>query len=122
MKTKITKMDLFTIGLIISTLYIMYQILRKVLGGSWTGEAIIAALLVMNITFTIKNMKDISKLKIKQNHLQKQFNLMAKDVKLLKEDVHELKGDIKVVKNDILNIKDKVLLIFKQLEKIENKL
>ena len=52
------KLSWFDILLILFGLFIAYQLLRAILGGSWQTETLIIALLVFNLSITWKlNMK-----------------------------------------------------------------
>ena len=81
---KIIETALVTI-LFIFGLFLVYQILKKALGGSWETESIIISLLVFNIglTFTTAFTLGISlaKLKSDHNHLGNQFKSLVSDFK-----------------------------------------
>ena len=66
-------------------LFMAYQILRKILGGSWGVENLIIGLVMANITmtvgFAVKNSKDIMRVSSDLKHLTKQFNSLAHDFK-----------------------------------------
>jgi len=52
------KLDWFDILLILFGLFIAYQLLRAIFGGSWQTEALVIALLIFNLGLTWKlNMK-----------------------------------------------------------------
>lgn len=67
--------------LIISGLFIAYQIIRKILGGSWETENIIIALLMFNIGLTFSLTISHIKLNSDHQHLERQFYHLAKDFK-----------------------------------------
>jgi len=46
--------------LLIFAAYIVYQIIRKILGGSWESEQIIISLLILNIGWTALIQRQIS--------------------------------------------------------------
>ncbi len=73
----------FEVVLIIFGLFLAYQILLKILGGSWTTEQIITTLVVFNLglTFTLGTL--VFGMKSDINHLTHQFRSMAVDVKTL---------------------------------------
>ncbi len=81
---KIIETALVTI-LFIFGLFLVYQILKKIFGGSWEIESIIISLLIFNIglTFTIAFTLGISlaKLKSDHNHLENQFKSLVSDFK-----------------------------------------
>ncbi len=59
--------------LIIFGLFIAYQIILKIFGGSWATEDIIVALLVFVIGFVFTIALNLVKLNLKHEHLEKQF-------------------------------------------------
>lgn len=72
---------IFEIILIVFGIFMLYQIIRKILGGSWTIEEIILGIVLLNIgaTFTIGIM--LAQVKSDHGHLKKQFNSLAGDFK-----------------------------------------
>ena len=67
--------------LIIFGLFLAYQIILKLLGGSWPTENIIIALLVFNIGLTFTIAFNLAQLRSDHNHIVGQFNHLAKDFK-----------------------------------------
>lgn len=67
--------------LIIFGLFIAYQIILKIFGGSWATEDIIVALLVFVIGFVFTIALNLVKLNLKHDHLERQFCFLAKDFK-----------------------------------------
>jgi len=67
--------------LIIFGLFIAYQIILKIFGGSWATEDIIVALLVFVIGFIFTIALNLVKLNLKHDHLEGQFYHLAKDFK-----------------------------------------
>ncbi len=59
--------------LIIFGLFIAYQIILKIFGGSWATEDIIVALLIFVIGFVFTIALNLVKLNLKHDHLEKQF-------------------------------------------------
>ena len=78
----ITALEIFAIGF---GLFMAYQLLRKIFGGSWDAENLIIGLVIANITmtfgFAVKNSKDIMRVSSDLKHLTKQFNSLAHDFK-----------------------------------------
>ncbi len=70
--------------LILFGLYLLVQIGRKIVGGSWTAEEVILAILFFNTgaIFTVGIM--VAQLKSDHNHLQSQFRSLAEDFKVVK--------------------------------------
>ena len=59
------KLKLLDILLILLGLIIIYQLLKKILGGSWQMESLIIALLMLNLGLTWKMSFNILELKMK---------------------------------------------------------
>jgi uncharacterized integral membrane protein len=84
---KIAKLPLDKIEKVVKLLltlfaaYLIFQIVRKLLGGSWTTEEIILSLLVfiLGAVFTIGMM--MVQLKSDHGHLKDQFKSLANDFK-----------------------------------------
>ena len=83
MKTKIREIldTLLVIALILFGWFIIYQILRKVFGGSWVSESLIIGLLILNITLTFNLTKETAEIKTDLYHLRTQFQSLAQDFK-----------------------------------------
>lgn len=83
MKKDIIKIiiKLFVIILIIFGLFIIYQIIKKILGGSWSTENIIVSLLILNLGVVFATGLIFAKLRSDHNHLSKQFSALANDFK-----------------------------------------
>ncbi len=69
------------IFLIVFGLFIFYQIVKKILGGSWETEDIIVALLVLDITFTFTIALNQIKYNVDYNYFKKNMHSLAKDFK-----------------------------------------
>lgn len=85
MKTKydfidISQIILMTI-LIVFGLFILYQIIRKIMGGSWATEDIIVTLLLTLIGIVFTTSVQLAKLRSDHNNLSHQFKCLAKDFK-----------------------------------------
>ena len=85
MKDKYTFIDIIQnileIILILFGLFILYQIIRKILGGSWETENIIAALLMFNIGLTFTLALNQVRTSMGLHYLTKKVNYLAKDFK-----------------------------------------
>jgi uncharacterized membrane protein (DUF485 family) len=73
--------NIFLILLILFSLFIAYQILRKILGGSWTTEGIIIALLVTIIGFLFNQTIKLTRTETNLHNLQRSFSCLAHDFK-----------------------------------------
>lgn len=80
--------NLLIIFLSLFGLFIAYQILLKILGGSWETEDIILAMIIFNVGLTFTIGFNQAKLKSDHNHLSNQFYCLAKDFK-----EHVVKGE-----------------------------
>ncbi len=67
--------------LILLGLFIIYQIIKKVFGGSWTTDSIIISLLIFNLGCVFTIGLSLAKLKSDHNHLTNQFRSLANDFK-----------------------------------------
>ncbi len=73
---------LFYIILIIFALFIIYQIIRKILGGSWETQDILIALMILLIGFIFNMTIKLTRLESNFNNLKTSFCNLAKDFKL----------------------------------------
>ena len=72
---------IIVIVLVIFGLFLAYQIIKKVLGGSWTTEEIIISLFVFNLGCTFTIGLTLAKLSSDHSHLSHQFRSLASDFK-----------------------------------------
>jgi len=71
--------------LLILSLFLAYQIIRKIFGGSWSTEDIILTLLIFNLGCVFTIILNLARLNLDHQHLEKQFYFLAKD---FKEHIH----------------------------------
>ena len=85
MKADDLLMLLLRLFIITFGLFIAYQIIRKLLGGSWNGQDIITALVMAHITLTVGALvtttKSLTRISSDLRHLTRQFNSLATDFK-----------------------------------------
>lgn len=82
MKKKERIMNIILYGLlIILSIFIIYQLIIKILGGSWTTESIIIALLILIIGFIFNLTIKLTKSETNLNNLKNSFCNLAKDFK-----------------------------------------
>lgn len=62
-------------------IFLIYQVIKKILGGSWDAENIILALLIFNIGFSFTIALNQMKSTSDHEHLRYQFGCLAKDFK-----------------------------------------
>jgi len=67
--------------LTVLAIFIVYQIIKKSLGGSWESEDIIIALLIFNLGCVFTIGLSLALLKSDHTHLEKQFRSLASDFK-----------------------------------------
>ncbi|MBT5021802.1 hypothetical protein HOK51_02415 [Candidatus Woesearchaeota archaeon] len=74
--------NFFIVFLILFGLLIVYQIIKKMLGGSWSVEELVISLLVLNLgsTFTVGIM--IAQNNSDLKYLKQQFSSLARDFKI----------------------------------------
>jgi len=116
-----TLRHLIYIFIIIFGLFIIFQILKKILGGSWTQEDMIIALLGINLTITIGLGFSLSKLNSDVKHLRNQFNALASDFKIHKKDFSEMKMDVRDLKRDITGLKSDMKVVKRGVRDIKTK-
>lgn len=68
-------------------LFIAYQIILKIFGGSWETEDIVVTLLVLIISSIFTIVIILAQLKSDHNHLARQFSSLAKDFKEVRDIV-----------------------------------
>jgi len=82
---KYSLLDIFqiilTIILIIFSLFILYQIIKKIIGGSWSIEQVILALVIANIGVTFSLAIRQTKSSMQLSNLMSQFKCLANDFK-----------------------------------------
>lgn len=68
--------------------YLLYQILRKIFGGSWDAQDVVLGILFFNVSLSVtmialltKFHSDLDHLRSNHDHLQAQFSNLATDVK-----------------------------------------
>jgi len=76
-----TLQKILIIFLILFGIFISYQLIRKIFGGSWQTEDIIIALLIFTIGGVFTLVFNLSKLNSDFNHLKNQFRCLANDFK-----------------------------------------
>jgi len=83
MKNDIEKLieNSIVILLIIFGLFIVYQVIKKAFGGSWTSEDIIISLLIFNLGCIFTIGLSLAKISSDHNHLSNQFRSLANDFK-----------------------------------------
>lgn len=80
---------------IIFGLFILYQVILKVLGGSWTTEAIIISFLFLLISIVFTIALNQIRFSVDYNYLKKYIYNFVKDFREFKEKMSEELKDIK---------------------------
>jgi len=83
MKKDIEKLieDVAIVLLLVFGLFIIYQIIKKAMGGSWSTEDIIISLLIFNLGCIFTIGLTLAKLNSDHSHLADQFKSLAEDFK-----------------------------------------
>ncbi|MFH1591609.1 MAG: hypothetical protein ABIC95_06825 [archaeon] len=80
---------ILTWTLIVYILFVVYQILRALFGGSWSTESIIIALVIANLGYTFLLTNKLEKHLGMHAVWDKQFSSLCKDFKVLKDELHQ---------------------------------
>ncbi len=72
---------LLMIILIIFGLFLLYQVVLKILGGSWQTEDIIVSLLILSISFTFAIALNQIRYSVDYNYFKRNIHSLAKDFK-----------------------------------------
>lgn len=77
------RLAILVISIIVTLLglFVAYQIIRKILGSSWSIEDIIISLLIFNLGVMFTIGLSLSSLKSDHKHLSNQFKSLASDFK-----------------------------------------
>lgn len=86
---------IITILLIIFGLFILYQIILKISGGSWGKEDIIISMLIFSIGLTIATALNLIKFNIDYNYFKKYMHKFVNDSKEFNKKIY----------NDLIDIK-----------------
>lgn len=95
----------FEIFLILFGIFMLIQVLRKILGGSWTSEDVILGFLFLNLGFTIGVVIVLAELKSDHNHLNRQFYALATDFKSHRQ---EFNHEVNEIKSKLIKIDNKL--------------
>ncbi len=76
-------------------LFLLYQIIRIILGGSWQIEEVILALLVFNISLTVTLLIPVIKNSMEVKHLKEQFKALVHDFKINNTKLNKLESELK---------------------------
>ena len=82
--------------LLIFALYILYQLIKFIFGGSWEKEDLIIALLIFNVGLTKSIGLSHFGLKASHKYLVSQFTSLANDFKDLSKDFRKLDSDFRI--------------------------
>ncbi len=108
-KISIERIVLFLkIFLTLFGLVIVYQILRKLLGGSWSAEDLILSGLVFNTSILITLAFLYVELRSDHKHLKNSFRSLATDFKQVKNEVTMLSTKIDRISEDVQFLRSKL--------------
>ena len=80
----------FQLAYIIFGLYLVFQILLKLFGGSWSAEGIIMGLVIANVSVTFAIGILLTQVRSDLRHLRSQFRSLANDFKRTDRNVERL--------------------------------
>ncbi|GEM_PF-1790985 len=92
-------------------LFMLYQILRRMFGGSWGIEALIFGLVVLHMGITFGLAVKMTETKTDLRHLRGQFNSLAADFKAHRNEFIDSKSELK---NEMTKLTQKVELSLKK--------
>lgn len=101
----------FEVGLIIFGLFLAYQILLKIIGGSWDTEQIITTLVMFNLGLTFTLGTVVFGMRSDMRHLTHQFRAMATDFKQFQGFFHALATDVKTIGGEVKSLAGDVKLL-----------
>ena len=87
-------------------LFMLYQILRRMFGGSWGIETLIFGLVVLHIGFTFGLAMKMTETKTEVRHLRSQFHSLATDFKEQTREFSDLKNDFTGLKNEFTDLRN----------------
>ncbi|MDP1694013.1 MAG: hypothetical protein Q8L34_00560 [Candidatus Woesearchaeota archaeon] len=87
-------------------LFMLYQILRRMFGGSWGIETLIFGLVVLHIGFTFWLAMKMTETKTEVRHLRSQFHSLATDFKELRSEVSNQKIEFKAQRNEFTDLRN----------------
>ena len=89
MKRKIYNLiqDLLILLIFISGMFIVFQVVKKILGGSLEVEDILLGFVIFNMSCTFVIVFNLAQLRSDHNHLSKQFYYITKDFKEFKQKI-----------------------------------
>ena len=101
-------------------LFVFYQILRKIFGGSWSSEGVIIALLLFNTAGFLTLSVLYAELKSDLKHFKSPFKSLAVDFKVHQKDYRDSKSEFKEFKSEVRSefkeFKSEVRSEFKELK------
>ena len=86
---KIRPHTIMDLALILFGLFIIYQLVRRMLGGSWGIETVILGFVIFGLGLTIKNTFDFSSHKGEFKEFKRSMLVMAKDFKEFKKETKD---------------------------------
>lgn len=75
-------------------LFVIYQTLRYIFGGSWALEGLVIAFLIANFTIIISQTGKISRFEGEFNEFKRSMLTLAKDFKEFREEMREFKHEM----------------------------
>ncbi len=109
---------LFWYFLIALSAFVLYQLIRNILGGSWGFEALFATLLVINLGLSIGNLKQIFTLKGEFRGFKGEFRGFKRSMYTLEEDFKDFKKETQQNFSKVDKRLDKIEHILQDIQKI----
>lgn len=72
-------------------LFLVYQTIRYILGGSWALDGIVVGLLILNLSLTIANIAKLSRFEGEFGEFKRAMLTMANDFKEFREEIRDSK-------------------------------
>lgn len=98
-------------------LYILYEILRKMSGGSWGIQEMIFGLTVLTLGFVFHLAMSLSEVKTDVHHLRAQFHSLATDFKAHRNEFNNFKTDFKDMREDLDELRSNVKRLTQKVER-----
>jgi methyl-accepting chemotaxis protein len=80
---------IFWWGMILFSLFVLYQLIRNILGVSWELEAILVAVVMGNLGVSVTNLREIHTLKREFKHYKVSHQSLAKDFKEFRKETND---------------------------------
>ncbi len=97
-------------------LFMLYQILRRMFGGSWGIEALIFGLVVLHMGITFGLAVKMTETRTEVRHLRNQFHSLATDFKGIRSEFGDQTLQFKGFKNEFADLKSEFIKLNSKIE------